>query len=106
MPARSKVRRRDGNSRPRPEEAAEAREAAGKAAGEGAVPETAGEGAGGDVDSDGDDGMGARSAACPTARGPPKPGGGPRARRDRPPDEVVDGPPVAGGDETTRGTCC
>ena len=74
------------------------------AAGEGGAPAAASwsaeeaEGAGA--------GVGARDAARPMARGTPKPGGGPRAGRDRPPDGVAEGPAVAGGDEATRGTCC
>ena len=109
----------------------EAPEAVGptETAGDGAAPEVAGEdtgdGAAGEYASEaaaagedageagdaeapdgvGEDVVGARVAARPTAGGPPKPGDGPRIERGRPPDGVAGGPPVAGGDGATGGTC-
>ena len=53
----------------------------------------------------GEDVVGARVAARPTAGGQPKLRGGPRIERGRPPDGVAGGPPVASGDGATGGTC-
>ena len=80
---------------------------AGEEGGDAAAGEDAGETGDAEApDGVGEGDVGARGEARPTARGPPKPGGGPRAERGRPPDGVAEGPPVAGGDGRTRGTCC
>ena len=77
---------------------------------DGVAGEEAGEDAGEEGDAEAPDGvgegdMGAGGASRPTTRGPPKPGGGPRTERGRPPDGVARGPPVAGGDGVAGGTC-